>query len=200
MPDYPNLLIAIGASAGGLPAISRIVEQLPETYQGTIVIANHRDPKAPNVMSDIIRRRARIKVEEPEDESPIECTTIYIGAPAETVEVEDEDRDGEGNFDVDVDTSDYARIHRIDDLFKSVADVAGRNAVGVILTGMLWDGVDGLKAISAAGGKCIVQDPVEAQFKSMPENALEAVVPDFVGTTDAIAEFLVQLAEERECC
>ena len=199
MSDYPNLLIAIGASAGGLPVISQVVEQLPQSFQGTIVIANHRNPKAPNAMPEIIRRRTRITVAEPEDDSPIECTTIYIGAPAETVEVEDDDSDGDAVFDVEIDTSDYARLHRIDDLFKSVAEVAGKNAVGVVLTGMLWDGVEGLQAIHIAGGLCIVQDPEEAQFRSMPDNALSAVVPDFVGTADQIASYLTELGCQGRC-
>lgn len=199
MPDYPNLLIAIGASAGGLQAITKILEKLPESLQATIIIANHRDPKSPNVMSSIIRRSTRLTVKDAEDDLPIECTTVYLGGPAETVEVEGEDHGRIANLDVDTKTSFVARSQRIDDLFKSVAEVAGKNAVGVVLSGMLWDGVEGLQAIKKAGGVCIVQDPEEAMFRSMPENALELVDADFVGTTREIASYLMELAVEKEC-
>jgi two-component system chemotaxis response regulator CheB len=91
------------------------------------------------------------------------------------------------------------RIQRIDELFLSAARHARHNAVGIILSGTLWDGVEGLRAIHDAGGKCIVQDPGEAAVEDMPRNALKSVDVDFVGTTDEIASLLVELAAGRSC-
>ncbi|MBB3209236.1 chemotaxis response regulator CheB [Rhodopirellula rubra] len=188
-----SLIVAIGASAGGFKEIVTIVEGLPCWFAGTLIIATHREPKHENVLADILARRARIRVDEPEDEECLECTTIYVGHSDETVEVDGDE------FDVEVDTSRYARMHRIDDLFKSVAESAGRNAVGVILSGMLSDGTEGMRAIKSAGGRCIIQSPSDADCPSMPLHALAEVDPVFVGTAAEIASFLMELALDETC-
>ncbi|QDT11558.1 chemotaxis protein CheB [Planctomycetes bacterium K23_9] len=191
-PDN-GLVVAIGASAGGFQEICLIVEQLPTQFAGTLLIATHRQPDKPNTLATILGHLARVEVDEPVDEECMECTTIYVGAPNERVEVEGEE------FDVEDDRSRHARIHRIDDLFKSVAESAGKNAVGIILSGMLEDGKEGLRAIHKAGGFCMVQDPGDADFRSMPDNALDAVPIAFVGTTQAISSKLMEISIGRRC-
>ncbi|AMV31499.1 Chemotaxis response regulator protein-glutamate methylesterase [Pirellula sp. SH-Sr6A] len=197
MDDIPHfndrLLVAIGASAGGLREIVTIVESLPTWFAGTLVVATHRDPRSPNILAEILAKRASIRVDEPTDEAQLECTTIYVGKANERVEVDQEE------FSVETDSSSYARLHRIDDLFTSVAKSAGKDAVGVILSGMLSDGVEGLKAINDAGGYCIVQSPADADFPSMPTNALSHVDVDFVGTAQEIASFIMEISLGRNC-
>ena len=192
-PANPNLTVAIGASAGGFKEIITIVEGLPLSFAGTLIVATHREPKHENILANILAKRARVRVEEPEDEDSLECTTIYVGSSDETVEV-----DGK-QFDVEVDTSRYARMHRIDDLFKSVAESAGKNAVGVILSGMLSDGTAGMRAIKDAGGRCVIQTPSDADYPSMPSHALAEVEPVYVGTAAEIASFLMEMAIGEEC-
>ncbi|MGB7347194.1 MAG: chemotaxis protein CheB [Pirellulaceae bacterium] len=187
------LVVAIGASAGGFKEICLIVQQLPTWFAGTLLIATHREPDKPNTLAEVLANRARVEVEEPVDEECMECTTIYVGAPNERVEVDGDE------FDVEDDRSRYARIHRIDDLFKSVAESAGKNAVGIVLSGMLYDGTEGLRAIHQAGGFCMVQDPDDADFRSMPDNALDAVPIAFVGTTEDISSKLMELSLGRQC-
>ncbi|MEO1618207.1 MAG: chemotaxis protein CheB [Planctomycetota bacterium] len=189
--SVPEMIIVVGASAGGFKEIALLVEYLPAWFKGTMIVANHRLPHESNDLAKILADRARVRVHEPVDDQALECTTIYVGKPNETIEVDD------GGFDVRVNTSNYARVHRIDDLFKSVADTVGKNAVGVILSGMLSDGIDGLEAIQQAGGYCIVQCPEDAQYDSMPKNAIERIEPDFIGTTREISSVLMELAVER---
>lgn len=191
--QYPNLLIVIGASAGGLQQIVKIVRELPDYFQATVLFACHRSPNAPNVLHEILAKNTDLNVKQPIEGEKLVCTTIYVGRPDESVEVEGR------HLHAEQDISDLARVERIDDLFKSAAESAGKNAVGVILTGMLSDGVEGLKAIKAADGYCMVQDPDEAEFESMPVNALKEVDVDFVGTTHELAQRLIQLAEGRSC-
>jgi two-component system chemotaxis response regulator CheB len=189
----PNLVVAIGASAGGLPEIRTILELLPESFQGVIIVVNHRDPQRKSTLVDILGHYSRLKVVAPSDEDDLECTTIYVGAPNQLVQIEGD------AFEVETDWLGKFRRTKIDELFQSVAESAGANAVGVVLSGMLWDGVAGLKAIRENGGYCIVQDPKDASFKSMPENALKEVVADFVGTSEEIANRLVEIASGRSC-
>lgn len=194
MSQFQNLLVAIGASAGGFKEIVRIVEELPESFQGCLVVALHREPQHENTFADILERHSRVRISEPVHNGTLSCSTIYVGAPSERIEVE-----SGGRFGVEVDVSFYARIHRIDDLFFSVAETAGQNSVGVVLSGMLCDGVAGLAAIRNAGGRCIVQDPLDASFDSMPINALNEVEADFVGTAKEIAGKLIEIASDRNC-
>ncbi|MEL6106012.1 MAG: chemotaxis protein CheB [Planctomycetota bacterium] len=186
-----GLVIAVGASAGGLPEIIKIVDSMPPWFEATMVIASHRTPDNVNLLLEILARRASIQVREPEDEECLARTVVYIGGSRDTVRVVGD------AFSVKEDTSSVSRIRRIDDLFFSVAQSAGSNAVGVILSGMLSDGVAGLRAIHEAGGECLVQHPGQAAFGSMPENALASVPADFVGSTDEIAARIIEIAHQR---
>lgn len=187
----PSLVIAIGSSAGGLPEVVKIVESLTQWFQGTVVLANHRPPQSGNRLRDILAVKAHVRVEEPADEDCLEKATIYVGHASDTVEVDGPE------FDIIQDTSKQSRLRRIDDLFLSVAESAGANSVGVILSGALADGAAGLKAIHKAGGTCIVQDPFQAQYDSMPQNALREVPAAFVGTTDEIISHLMEISVRR---
>lgn len=182
----PDIVVAIGGSAGSLKSIIEIVELLPAWFHGTMVVALHRGVEQPNRLRDVLSHRAQVDVIEPADEDCLECTTIYVGHPGDTVEVE------QGAFEITADSSKFARLTRIDDLFTSVAESSGENAVGVILSGMLSDGAEGLKAIHDAGGFCIVQSPDEADFSSMPVAAIEATEIDFIGTTREIASEIME--------
>ena len=191
---FPNLLIVLGASAGGLKPIREIIGLLPQEFQGVVIVATHRDPKLPsNNLVEILDRDARIAVREPVDGEKLQCTTLYVGKPAESVLI-----DGR-SIHIDEVSSHLERLQRIDELFISAAKHAGENAVGVILSGTLFDGVAGLQAIHEAGGKCIVQNPRDASYDDMPMNAIKAVDIDFVGTTTEIASLLVELSAGRTC-
>lgn len=159
-----------------------------------MVVATHRDPTAEvNSLAEIFKQNTRLSVREPVEGESLHCTTLYIGHPSKSLLIEGQ----EAHLD-DV-AGHIERLQRIDELFRSAARSAGANAVGVILSGTLWDGVAGLKAIHEAGGKCIVQDPEDAAFDDMPRKALEQVDVDYVGTDDEIASILVELAAGRNC-
>ncbi len=190
---YPNLLIAIGASAGGIEEVIKLVRKLPEYFQATILFACHRSPDGPNRLHKVLALNTDLEVRQPIEGEKLCCTTIYVGKPEESVEVD-------GRYlHAEEDISLLARSARIDDLFKSAAESAGENCVGVILSGTLSDGSEGLKAIKDHRGLAIVQCPEEAAFSDMPRNALEAVDANFVGSTDEIADCLIDLAEGRTC-
>ena len=190
---YTNLIVAIGGSAGGNQEIVTIISKLPEDYQGCIVVATHRAPTHTNVLAKVVGFKAKVEISEPFDHECLECTTVFIGAPDEKVEVNYD------QFDIERDPSGKSKLKRIDDLFSSVAKSAKHNAVGVILSGAMSDGVQGLKDIHDAGGFCIVQDPQDAQFDSMPINALAEVDANFVGTAEEIADVLIEIASGRKC-
>ena len=188
-----NLIVAIGGSAGGTKEIVTIVSSLPEDYQGCIVVATHRHQSQSNSLATLLSFKARVEVAEPLDHDHLECTTVFVGAPDEKVEVDFNE------FHIGRDPTGKSKLKRIDDLFSSVAASAKHNAVGVILSGAMSDGVQGLKDIHNAGGFCIVQDPEDAEFDSMPMKALSEVDVNFVGTAEEIADVLIEIASGRKC-
>ena len=184
----PSFVVAIGGSAGSFKEIVKIVASISNTFEGCVLIATHRTPDQRNTLAEVLGHRARIDVLEPEDEDCLVCTKIYVGNSCDRVEVQGDE------FEVDEDSSNLARIRRIDDLFISVAGSSGANAVGIILSGMLSDGVEGLQAIHDAGGVCLIQDPGQAEHDSMPVKALAKVPSARVGSTEEIMSWLMEIA------
>lgn len=194
MPEFQNLLVVIGASAGGMKPLRVIVETLPASFEGTLIVATHRDPSLEaNCLASILENVTRLQVRDPVQGESLVCQTLYVGPPSKALTVE-----GDIAHYHRVE-EDVQRMERIDVLFEAAARFAGRNAVGVILSGMLWDGIEGLKAIAAAGGRCLVQSPMDAQFDSMPMNAISEVDLDLIGSAEEIAGKLISIAEDRSC-
>lgn len=191
--DYPNLLIGIGASAGGLAPLLEIIDHLSHGFQGALLIATHRPPNAPIEYPTILQRYTRLHVSAPVHSEKLSCAHVYIARPDMVLTV-----DGR-SVHLEYDPERLRRLQRIDDLFTSIAENAGPNSVGVILSGALFDGIEGLKAIKAAGGTCMVQNPQDAVFKSMPLSALAAIDCDVIGTPLEIASHLIELAAGRRC-
>lgn len=191
--EYPNLLVGIGASAGGLAPLIEIIDHLSTGYQGAILVAMHRSPDAPNLLADILAQRTRLRVHDAQENERVACTHLYVADADEVMTVEGR------QLDVRVDPHNLRRIKKIDDLLISIAESAGPRSVGVILSGALSDGIAGLQAIKAAGGVCLVQNPDDALFDSMPRHALAALEPDLVGTPLEIASRLIELATGRKC-
>ncbi|QDT11941.1 chemotaxis protein CheB [Stieleria marina] len=106
-----------------------------------MIVATHRQPGRKITLTEILAHCTRGNFVEPVDEQSLVCAMIYLEKRSETVEVDDV------QFEVSIDTSSDAPLHRIDELFSPVADSAGKDALGLTLSGMLSDGVDGLEAI-----------------------------------------------------
>ena len=160
-------LIVIGASAGGVSAISTLLEQLPHDLPAAVAIVLHRSPFHETQLPAVLGRRSDLVVMEPSDGDPIKRGTVYI-AP----------RDQHMLIDRDIIRLDRGpKQHRtrpaVDPLFRSASENYGPRVVGVILSGMGSDGVSGLIAIKAGGGISLVQSPAEAQFPVMPNHALK---------------------------
>lgn len=188
------MLIVIGASAGGIKPICEIIEQLPDDFQAVIVVATHRDPNADgNSLRELLAHHTHIDVEEPDEGDELQCTTIYVSHGGDSVEFQGK------KFHLEYSDDHRKRITRIDHLFSSAAEIAKNKAVGVILSGALWDGVEGLRAIHKAGGRCMAQRPTDAGFSAMPMNAIQKVKIDFVGSSKEIANMLIDIARDEEC-
>jgi two-component system chemotaxis response regulator CheB len=179
-------LIAIGASAGGLPALAKVVEAIDPGFPAILVV-QHLDPRHESHMANLLSKKTRKTVKEAEDGESIVRDRVYIGPPDEHLLVT--------KGKIQLAHSRLVRFSRpsIDLLFVSVAAVYGDRAIGVILSGSNHDGAAGIAAIKRAGGITMAQDPSTAEFRVMPQAAIDTGCVDLVVTLDKMGETLSAL-------
>lgn len=179
-------LVAIGASAGGFPALMDVLGSINSDFPA-VVIAQHLDPRHKSQMASLLARKTRKPVKEAEDGESLVRGTVYIGPPDEHLLV------SQGR--VQLAHSRLIRFSRpsIDIMFGSVAATYGERAIGVILSGSNRDGADGIAAIKRAGGITIAQDPATAEYRIMPQAAIDTGCVDITVPLDKIGKTLTRL-------
>jgi two-component system chemotaxis response regulator CheB len=188
MPGHD--IIVIGASAGGVQALSRLVELLPDDFPAAVFIVLHTSPDGPGLLPSVLSKAGRLRALSPDDKSKIEPGRIYVAPPDHHLLVERER--------IRVVRGPKENRHRpaIDPLFRSAAFAFGPRVVGIVLTGLLDDGTAGLWAVKNCNGIAVVQDPSEAIFPDMPLNALRSVEVDYTLPVADIAALAIKLARE----
>jgi two-component system chemotaxis response regulator CheB len=191
--DRPNArdIVCIGASAGGVEALTRLVAPLPRDLAAALLVVLHV-PARGSVLPDILRRAGDLPVAHADAGDPIERGRIYVAPPDLHLVVD--------NGAVALVRGPKENGHRpaIDPLFRSAARGYGSRVVGVVLSGALDDGSLGLADIKRAGGLTLVQDPDEALYPSMPARAIEHVRPDHVLSIEEIAALLARLSPSSD--
>ena len=180
-------IIVIGASAGGVPALSEIVQALPRDLPAAVFVVLHIPSSGSSALGPILDRISPMPIRTAADRTPIEMGTVYVAPQDRHMTLEPEH--------VRVSYGPLQNHNRpsIDVLFRSAALSHGPHVIGVVLTGFLSDGAAGLLAIKQQGGLAVVQDPDSASFPDMPSNALRAVEVDHCVPLAQIASLLVQL-------
>ena len=188
--------LAIGASAGGVEALSQLLPALTPPCAAVLVVL-HQTRERPSLLCELFAPRCSVPVQEAMDKQPIQASTIYFASPDYHLLIDSEPQQGperQAHLALSVDeTVNYSRP-AIDVLFESAADVYRGRLLGVLLTGASADGALGLAAIQRAGGATIVQDPDTAVAPYMPSSALRELSPDLVLPLSQIAAALQQLA------
>lgn len=190
MPIENNKLnvVAVGASAGGVEALTRFVASLPPGLPYAVLIALHLPTRAPSVLARILDRSGPLPATEASDGAALEPGTIQVAVPDRHLLVH--------GYRVALAEGPTENGHRpaINSLFRSVAVSIGHRAVSVLLSGVLDDGTLGSAAIRARGGTTIAQFPDDALFPAMPHNAIEAGVIDYRVEADKAGPLLMELA------
>ncbi len=181
-------LLGIAASAGGLAAISTILNFLPEDLPVIIVIVQHLSPLFESHMAEILSRRTKLKVKQAEAGEIANISTVYIAPPDHHLLVTP---DGKLNL------SHSPAVHFLrpsaDILFQSMATSFKERAIGLILTGNGSDGSIGIAEIKKMGGTIIVQNHDEAQFGGMPSSAMHTGLVDYELLLDEIGPAIVSI-------
>ncbi|MDB6028967.1 MAG: CheB methylesterase [Verrucomicrobiales bacterium] len=184
-------IIVVGASAGGVETLPKLVGGLPENFQGSLFVVLHIPATAESFLPRILTRAGPLEAVHPKDGDPIEKGKIYVAPPDYHLWF--------SNSHLRVTRGPRVNRHRpaIDPLFESAAHNYGSRVVGVVMTGYLDDGADGLYAVKKCGGVAVVQNPKEAMVPDMPRNAMRIADIDHCLTVDKMQSLLVRLSRKR---
>ena len=185
------VIVAIGASAGGIQALQNFFAEIPPNTGAAFIVVVHLDPEHRSELSAIVAARTNMRVIQVDVTARLEPNHVYVIPPDRRLEV----------IDHELSAIEFAepRGHRlpIDFLFRSVAKRLG-DGFAVILSGAGSDGAIGVRAVKEAGGIILVQDPNEADYASMPRSAIETGAVDFVLPVRGLAKRLTDLIRIKE--
>jgi len=190
MPERDT--IVVGASAGGVDALKKLAAGLPKDLPASIFAILHLPPTGHSFLPELLSQAGPLPAVEPADRDPIERGHIYVARPDYHLLIADDH--------VHLTRSPKEGHHRpsINVTFRSAALCCGARVVGVVLSGALDDGTAGLWEIKARRGLAVVQDPNDALFPSMPQNAIQQVPVDFSVGVSEMPELLLRLTEGKE--
>lgn len=192
MPSDPHHIIAIGASAGGLEEINTFFDHTP-LDQVSYVVVQHLSADFKSRLAEVVAKHSKLEVQEAKDNMLVKSNKVYIIPNDKFMTIN-------GNRFTLTDKIFVKGPHlTINTFFNSLAEDAGKKAIGVILSGMGADGSEGSIAIKKAGGMVIARNPGTSDFPSMPTNAINTGAVDSVlepeAMPDAIDDYVQQTAE-----
>ena len=178
-------MIAIGASAGGVEAISKLIADLPADFAAPVVVALHS--RRPTMLKDIFDRRSKLAVQEAKGAQTLSPGNIYV-CPGGM-----QSYFARGRLVVSDRRLDERFEPSIDLLFRTLAEEYGPRGIAVVMSGMLDDGTEGATALHARGSTMLVQSPDEARHESMPTSVIRHDHPRSILTASGLARKLVDL-------
>jgi two-component system chemotaxis response regulator CheB len=183
-------IVVVGASAGGIEALTELVRGIPPKYPGSLFVVVHFPSFATSTLPRILSRAGRLTAQHAADHQRIEPGRIYVAPPDCHLILRG------GHLHLTRGPKENGARPAIDPLFRSAASSFGSRVVGIVLSGNLNDGTAGLLAIKQAGGMAIAQSLETARYSGMPQSAMEHMAVDAVLPPDEIGALLDELARK----
>ena len=181
-------IVAIGASAGGLEAITELLQNITTKTGMVFIYIPHLSPDHKSMLTSLLSKITIMKVQEVTDKILMKRDGFYIIPPDKDMTVLN------GHIQLTDRTKERVVHLPIDTFFSSLAEIHKKNAIGIVLSGSANDGTRGLLAIKAAGGLTFAQNN-SAKFNSMPQSAITAGAVDFVLSPKEIAKELIRISK-----
>ena len=181
-------IVGVGASAGGLEAITEFIAELPAGSAVAVLVVQHLDPTRPSLLADILAKRTPMQVTQAEEGMAIAAGYVYVIPPNTSMSVV------QGTLRLKPRNSTMGTPMPVDDLLESLAKDQGANAIGIVMSGSGTDGAIGMQAIKGYGGITFAQDETTARFASMPRAAVSLGCVDFVLAPRGIAREVLRVA------
>ncbi|GHB73349.1 CheR family methyltransferase [Persicitalea jodogahamensis] len=168
-------VMGVGASAGGLNALSRLLASFNgTTHSFCVIVVQHLSPDYKSELTSILSRRCKWPVEEIENGCSIQPHRVYVTPPNRSIEMKD------GKLFLKELPPNYKNAPSADQFLISLAKEKQQYAIGAILSGFGHDGTEGVRAIKEVGGFTIAQSPVTAEYQDMPQSAIDSGMVDMV--------------------
>ncbi|MFP5236997.1 MAG: chemotaxis protein CheB [Acidobacteriota bacterium] len=181
-------VIVIGASAGGLEAIQSLVATLPGDLPAAVFVTVHVYERSNGIVPELLNRVSPLPAAHAVDGETIRTGRIYVAPPDHHLRL------AAGHVHVSHGPKENMQRPCINVMFRSAARSYGERVAGVLLTGMLDDGVAGLGEIQQNHGATIVQDPEEAAFRSMPDSAIHGLNVQYIVRLAEMGPLLTRLS------
>jgi two-component system chemotaxis response regulator CheB len=180
-------IIVLGASAGGVDALGKVVRGLPPGLPASLFVVCHFPPGGRSVLPHLLSRSGPLLAQHAQDGEPTYPGHIYVAPPDYHLLLTP------GHVRLSHGPRENRLRPSIDVLFRSAARVYGARVVAVLLSGSHHDGVAGLLAVRAAGGGAALQDPLDAEMSALPRSAEAVAGADYIEPASRLADLLVQL-------
>lgn len=190
-PPLRPYLVGIGASAGGLEALSVMIAALPADLGISYVVLQHLSPTHRSMMAQLLGRETAMAVVDVENGVQPEPDTIYVAPASSNVKMKD------GCFELIEGPREVSPRPSVNVFLTSLAEEKIEDAIGVILSGTGSDGASGLRDIKAAGGYTFAQDPQTAKYAGMPQSAIDTGCVDWVLSPEGIAQEIAIIARSH---
>jgi len=174
VPAANVVIVAIGASAGGLEATSRLLDAVPATSGMAFIVVQHLDPTHKSLLVELLAEHTAMEVVAANEGCPIVADTVYVIPPGSYLSVR------AGALHLSPPDARHGARLPFDYLLKSLAQSCGAQTIAVFLSGTGADGSAGLPALKQAGGHAIAQAPDEAEYTGMPRSAIDSGLVDRV--------------------
>lgn len=178
------VIVAVGASAGGLEAITQLLENSEPHGHFAFVIAQHMAPQYRSLLVELLAKKCNYKVIGATDGCQIVADTVYVNIPNNDITVK------EGCIRLSKPAHDGGPKPSVDKLFESVAECYGARSIAVVLSGTGSDGTAGCRSVRDAGGVVITQDPTSAKYDGMPNSVVRAGLSHLMLSPEGIASYL----------
>jgi two-component system, chemotaxis family, protein-glutamate methylesterase/glutaminase len=183
-------IVVIGASLGGIEALAALLSQLADSFPAPILAVLHLHPNSPAILDRLLSAKTDLKVTFAQHEDLIQAGKVYLAPPDRHLLIKG------GQTLLSQGPRENRSRPAIDTLFRSAAVDCNARAIGVLLTGLLDDGAAGLQAVKECGGVAVVQDPADAQYAEMPENAIELGNIDHIAPLAEMGSLLMRLVAQ----
>jgi chemotaxis methyl-accepting protein methylase len=178
-------IVGVGASAGGLEALTQFLEHMPTDTGMAFVVVQHLDPTHKGMLPELLQRATKMKVVQVTDRMRVQPDRVYVIPPNRDLSLL------HGTLHLLAPVAPRGLRLPIDSFFRSLAEDQRERSIGVVLSGMGSDGTLGLKAIKEHGGLALVQDPTTAKFDAMPRSAVDTGLADIVAAASGLPAKLI---------
>lgn len=186
--DIP--IVALGASAGGLEALTQFLSNTPKDSGIALIIIQHLDPSHSSSLVELLARHSKIDITEAKNNDIVEPNRAYVIPPGMSMSIRNR------TLILKEQMEHPGLTHSINLFFRSLADDVKERSVGIILSGTGSDGTEGARAIKAQVGLVIVQDPDTAKYDGMPRSTIAAGLADFILPPEAMPAKLIEYLQQ----